>query len=180
MKRRHLYKGWGTYQKPFRELFRRLIYRVEDFVVGRPEYRHHDLAKTDDALSIYHDYAAPRADQILHVIIANGLALGIRKKPHGQIVIRREAAVLLYRVGVDADDFRAGLLIARPVVAHAAQLFGADRRLVARVEKQRDYFAPRASQRPSFACAVGEINLRRQLAYIWSCGCHSRSISFEF
>jgi hypothetical protein len=95
-------------------------------------------------------------------------------------VIRREAAVLLHRVSVDADDLGARLLVTRPVVARAAQLLGADRRLIARVEKQRDHFAARAAQRPSFAVAVQEINLRRQLADIRSCSCHSRSVSFEF
>src|SRR5262249_17434836 len=92
----------------------------------------------------------------------------------------REAAMLLYRVGVDADDFGASLLITPPVVAHAAQLLGADRRLIAWIEKQRDHLAARAAQRPSFAVAVQEIDLRRQLADIRSCSCHSRSVSFEF
>src|SRR5215471_17067467 len=102
----------GNISKKDQNLFRSLSDRVEDFFVGRPEDRHHDFAKSDDTLLVDDDHAAPSADQVLHVVFADSLALGIRKQPHRQPMIRRESAVFLYRVRVDANYFGPGLLIA--------------------------------------------------------------------
>src|SRR2546425_6758686 len=75
-----------------------------------------------------------------------------------------EAAMLLDRIGIDADDLRTRLLIARPIVAHAAQLCGAHAGFVSRVKKQHDDFAARAAELPPLAIAIGQIYLWGELA----------------
>lgn len=100
-------------------------------VVGGPEDRHHYFAEADDAVPAYYDHATPRTEEVLHLVVAHGLARRVREQTYRQLVVRREAAVLLYRVGAGADDFGVSLLVTRPVVAHAAHLLGTDRRLIA-------------------------------------------------
>src|SRR5262245_54067238 len=92
-------------------LFRCLMNGLENFVVGRPEDRHHDFAKANDAVPPDHDDPAPRAEDAFHLVIACCLALRVREQAYRQAVVRRELAVLFHGVGVDANDFGAGLLI---------------------------------------------------------------------
>ena len=134
--------------------------RRQDLVIARAEDRKDDFPESDHTFTVDDDNPAARPEKVLHVVRTNDASLGIREQPQRQIVIGGKSAMRLDRIGIDPDDFGARRLIALPVVAHATELFRADRGLIARVEEQDDGPAARVSKTPMLAVTIDQIDLR--------------------
>jgi hypothetical protein len=85
--------------------------------------------------------------------------------------------MFLDAVRVDADYLGARLPVTRPIVAHTAQLFGADRGFISRIEEQDHWLSAHAAQLPSLTIPIGQIYLWGKLADLRPGSCLHRFTS---
>src|SRR5690625_4301212 len=82
-----------------------------------------------------------------HAVLAEDLFLGIGDERKRQAVFLRECLVRLDIVGRDTDHHDAGVLKAAIIVAQAAGLFGATRRVIFGIEVERNLLTAVIRQR---------------------------------